>query len=408
MRTKPHNEDALLVDWSDPPPWPVFIAINVLAGTFRAMADALTPPPIKMFDHAFAFQTSVLAGVCQSYKIPDFLATGPKTIQEIADYTLTEDAFRIERIMYAMAADGMTQLDPALRKGEQPRFVNTALSATMRRDHPNSVSGFVGHLTQDVYESFGKIDQALGPNARENGNLWGLVFPDHDPNENKGGIWKFFEDKPEREEQFGRAMWSLEGLGGKAMAADVPFQRFSRFIDIGGSLGHFLYKIMANNPDATGVLFDRPQVIANSKKAWFETGGIYNDGTQERLEMVEGDFFESTHIPDAQDGDVYIMRYILHDWGKEDCLKILSNLREKLKGKKVTIMIGECAIPDRDTIGVPSVMYKIDMNMLNVFGEATERTPKMWKELLAEAGFEFVAIHQTRSLIHFVEAVPLP
>jgi len=45
---KPHSEEALLSDWSAPPPWPVFIALNVLAGVFRGMADALTPPPIAV------------------------------------------------------------------------------------------------------------------------------------------------------------------------------------------------------------------------------------------------------------------------------------------------------------------------------------------------------------------------
>jgi hypothetical protein len=52
-KLQPHNEEALLSDWSTPPPWPIFIAVNVLAGALRAAADALTPPPFKILDMIF-------------------------------------------------------------------------------------------------------------------------------------------------------------------------------------------------------------------------------------------------------------------------------------------------------------------------------------------------------------------
>lgn len=404
LRPKGHSEEALLTDWSDPPPFPIFIVLNVLAGTFRALADALTPPPIRMLEIGFAYQSSMLAQICQSSQIPDFVATGPKTVPEIANHLQTSNLLVVERILFAMASHGMLKLDVSATK-EEPRFVNTALSATLRSDHPNSVRGMIGHLVEDGFEAFGKLPQLLEPNPKaENG--WDLVYPDYPYA--KGGLWSFYQDKPAREEQFGRAMWSLEGLGGKAMALDGPFDKFSRVIDVGGSLGHFLYKIMDLNKNATGILFDRPQVLENAKELWYEDGGTYKDGTHERVTMVTGDFLSAESIPVAQDGDAYLMRYILHDWSTEECLKILRNLRQQMGSAKATLVIGECAMPDRDTVGVPSAMYSIDMLMLGMFGGALERTPSMWKELLGEAGFELVDIHPTRSLIHFVEAVPVP
>lgn len=201
-------------------------------------------------------------------------------------------------------------------------------------------------------------------------------------------------------------MQTVEGLGGKAMAADVPFHKFKRVIDVGGSLGHFIYKILDKYPNMQGVLFDRSHVIANSRKLWTKDGP-YSDGTQERLEIVEGDFFQVDTIPEAKDGDAYHLRFILHDWGEEECLVILKNIKQKMGNASATLIIGECAIPDRHTVGVPDTMYHIDLQMMALFGRAKERTPKMWKELLAKAGFEIVAIHSTRSLSHFVEAIPV-
>lgn len=99
-------EESLLTDWSDPPPFPIFVSVNVLAGVFRSLADALTPPPIQMFDIALNYQTTVLAYICQKFTIPDFLAedNNPKTIPEIAKHMQTKDTDRVERLMFALAS----------------------------------------------------------------------------------------------------------------------------------------------------------------------------------------------------------------------------------------------------------------------------------------------------------------
>ena len=393
----PSYEQSLLTDWSQPPPWPVFIAVNVIASGLRNLADALTPPPVRMIDIGFDMFNPSLAYICSKFEIAEFLSTGPKTVKEIAEFTNTKNVVQMERVMYAMASIGITKVTNI--DGE-PKFVNTALSATLRESHPQSTKGMIGHIFEDAFQPATHLPNAIGP---EPSIPWDAVNPK--PYKGSRGIWKLYNDIPSREEQFGRAMMAIEGLGGEAMSQDVPFHRFDRMIDIGGSMGHFLYKNLKNNPTKKGVLFDLPAVIDNALQYWSVEEGLYHDGTEKRLEMVTGSFLEDNQIPVAQDNDVYYMRYILHDWNKEDCVTILNNIKTAMKGKKATLMIGECAIPDRDNVGIPA-MHKIDMQMMNIFGEALERTPQMWKQLLNETGFDMVAIHPTRSLVHFVEAVP--
>ena len=48
---------------------------------------------------------------------------------------------------------------------------------------------------------------------------------------------------------------------------------------------------------------------------------------------------------------------------KADALKILRNVRAAMGGAKATLMIGECALPDHDVVGVPPVIYQIDMQV---------------------------------------------
>ena len=115
------------------------------------------------------------------------------------------------------------------------------------------MKGMVGHLVQDTYESFGYMGQMLGPNPID--IPWDMVHANTaETAKYKGGkLWKFYEDHPEREEQFFQAMRAVEGLGGTAMALDAPFSKFDRVIDIGGSSGHFLYKVPRAHPQQKGV-----------------------------------------------------------------------------------------------------------------------------------------------------------
>ena len=70
-------------------------------------------------------------------------------------------------------------------------------------------------------------------------------------------------------------------------------------------------------------------------------------------------------------------------------------------------MIGECALPEHDTVGAPAAMYQIDIQMMVLIGEAQERTPAQWRALLEKGGFQLARIHPTRSLLHWIEATPV-
>ena len=201
-------------------------------------------------------------------------------------------------------------------------------------------------------------------------------------------------------------MASLDSLGAAAMVADGPWSRFARVIDIGGSMGHFSHRILEAHPSATAVVLDRPPVVALAREQWAE-GGAFSSASS-RAELRAADFFRGADLPPVRDdGDAYFLRYILHDWPEDRVLQILKNVRAAMAETKATLLIGECALPDHDTVGAPPVMYQIDIQMMAFFGAAKERTPSQWRGVLAEAGFELRGFHPTRSLLHWVEAAPI-
>ena len=397
------DEKSLMTELGSPPPWPIFIAINILADSLRKLADKLTPPQITMLsDIAFSNHKLVLAYIIQKYKIADFVGdgNGPKTVEEIAQFTKTENVDNVERLMYACASQGMFKLV------DGKTFVNTGLSAVLRRDHPNSMAGMIGHCFEDSYEAWGQLYKVFGPDASD--VPWNLVNPNFpvDHSQSKLGMWDFYTKNPKQEEQFSRAMTSLEGIGGMAMAADGPFENHSRFIDIGGGTGHFLEKILKmyqkyGDTNTKGVLFERAPVIDIARQN-FDPELV----EQERVAFHAGNFFDATTLPDFQDGDCVFLRYILHDWKDEDAVRILESVRSKIENKKVSVLIGESAMPNRNSIGQPAAIHNIDMQMM-VLNGGVERYPKYWAKLLEETRFEYVSVHPTRSILAWIKAVPV-
>ena len=268
-----------------------------------------------------------------------------------------------------------------------------------------------------MYPVWRQLPQVFS-NAASSDSAWDRAWASEGFSLDKGGIWSLFEAKPEREQQFGRAMSALDGLGAKAMVADGPFalDRFKRFVDLGGSRGHFLWELLEAFPERQGVLFDRAGVVEMAERAWKNEEEPFSKPSSKsgsaplsRVSFRKGDFFQMASFPEARENDLFFLRNILHDWDAAGVKKILANVRGAIGDTKdSTLLIGECAMPERSVVGAPPVMYNIDLHMMAAFGEeAQERSPSEWQEVLKEAGFEMVRIWGTRSFLHWVEAKPI-
>ena len=77
---------------------------------------------------------------------------------------------------------------------------------------------------------------------------------------------------------------------------------------------------MQHNPHLRGVVLDRPEVAAAAAVA------AKARGLAERTEAIGGDFFKS--VPE---GDLYLLRFILHDWDDADAIRILESCRRAMK-----------------------------------------------------------------------------
>ena len=117
-------------------------------------------------------------------------------------------------------------------------------------------------------------------------------------------------------------------------------------------------------------------------------------GLGNRLSAQAGDFL--TAIPD---GDLLLLRYVLHNWDDESARRILANCRKALRpGGRVLVLeliVGE--------MGGPRIGPSQDINMLVRFG-VRERTIDEYEALFASAGLTLVSTTPTNSLMSIVEA----
>lgn len=96
------------------------------------------------------------------------------------------------------------------------------------------------------------------------------------------------------------------------------------------------------------------------------------------------------------------MQWILHNYGDEECRKILKRCKEALpeKGGKVIIVD---TIMDGDDDGAgdefTDARLALDLEMMLLFG-GKERTEEEWRRLLQHAGFSKCRIMPIKSSIH--------
>jgi hypothetical protein len=138
------------------------------------------------------------------------------------------------------------------------------------------------------------------------------------------------------------------------------------------------------------MLFDMPHVLAGARDY------IAKQGLSDRCEVVGGSFFESVPA-----GDAYFMKHIVHDWGDEDCIRILKCCRAAMR-PDAKLLICERVIPPGNE---PFSGKWSDLHMLVENRHGRERTESEYRRLLHAGGLRLHRVIPTRSPWSVIEAV---
>jgi hypothetical protein len=331
------------------------------------------PPQAILAQMSMGFIISQGLSVASKLYIADHLKDGAKTVAELSELTQTHEP-SLYRLMRALTSVGVFQKDA------QGRFSNSVLSEFLRSDHPESFRA-ASHMICDHehWNAHGNMLQSVKTGEIAFEYTYGMpVFP-------------YYAQNPGPAEVFDNAMTAFSTSIARAVAATYDFSEAGTIADIGGGHGLLLSYILKAAPQAKGILFDQPQVIEGADKV------LKNEGVSERVATVSGDFFSEIPV----EADVYLMKFIIHDWNDEQSLTILNNLAKSAKsGSKVLLV--ESVVEEDD--GVPSMSKVMDLNMLVMTG-GKERTADEYAQLFEKTGFKLVNVYPTPSPMQIVEAV---
>ncbi len=331
------------------------------------------PLPSVMLNLTIGHWVARLTYVAATLRLADLLKDGPRTAAELAT-AVGVQAPALYRVLRALASVGV------FAETKSGRFKLTPLAATLQTGVPASLRGWALMInekyTWDAWEEL-----LYGVKTGEIPFLKAHGVP----------TFEYLEKHPEDLEVFGESMTSLSRTENPAIAAAYKFSALRTLVDVGGGHGSLLATILKANSKLKGVLFDQPSVIARAQKDQHVT----TKGIAERCTLESGSFFEA--VPAG--GDAYIMKYILHDWNDEQCVKILANCRAAMHEKGKVLVVDNVIPPGND----PGWGKLLDIQMLIIGGR--ERTKKEFAAMFAQAGLKMTRVVPTKCPLSIVEAV---
>jgi hypothetical protein len=306
--------------------------------------------------------------------VAEALASGPKSVPELAA-ELGVHAPSLYRLLRALAASGIFVEEAG------GRFSNTPMSGLLRANVPGSLRDLTLLFGDETsWRSWEAIVQGIRTGQAPFEQVYGEPFFD------------YLQDHHDTAAMFDRAMASASSATNAAVVEAYDFGGLRTLVDVGGNLGVALCSILKAFPALRGVVFDLPHVAQRAREF------IAAQGLSARCEFAGGSFFEA--VPAG--ADVYFMKHILHDWGDEDCLKILLACR-KAADAKARLLICERIVPPGND---PSSAKLIDLHMLMTNHGGKERTEREYRELLEAAGFSVERVVATSTPWSLIEAKP--
>ncbi|KAJ6586263.1 O-methyltransferase [Mycena vulgaris] len=179
-------------------------------------------------------------------------------------------------------------------------------------------------------------------------------------------------------------------------------------VDVGGGIGSISLEIARINPHARFIVQDKATVVREGKEHWEKTL------PGRKVSFQAHDFFVAQPVKNA---DIFLLRFICHDWSDPYTLRILKHLRKAAQDTTRLVVLeyilpfvcGEDeayrhipgAIP-ADTPPPPllanmgmvgMVRYLVDMQMMALLNGCERTFPHYWR-LFREAGWEIEQVYR--------------
>jgi hypothetical protein len=323
------------------------------------------PPSAQLWQIATDYLLPRCLHVVAELGVADHLGEAPATAEALAMATGVS-ADPLDRMLRLLAVVGVFEARGSL-------WAHTELSRLMRSDHPQSMRPYIRMMGGPMFwAAAGELEHAAHTGKAAVERLAA------------GGIWSYFRDHPDEARIFDAAMTARSNAEIATLIPAFDFTRYNIIADVGGGRGHMLTAVLAATPNAKGILFDRPPVVA----------GVAPDP---RMSVQGGDFFKEP-LPTA---DAYILSRVLHDWADTDAEAILRSVR-RCAPKHAELLVLESILPEGSE---PHHAKVLDILMLTISG-GRERTRREYQTLLEAGGFRLDRVVPTSGPVSVIVGAP--
>ncbi|KAH1847706.1 hypothetical protein KXX54_008560 [Aspergillus fumigatus] len=270
----------------------------------------LTPPHMTLVDGVFAFTNSKVLLCASEYALADHVQKlQPCSISQLAEATgLHEQGlFQIVRYLREM---GYFSQDP-----KTGLLSNNRLSNLLRKDHWATWINWVDFFPREYYDLLSRLPDQLRSDQPKTATE--LFYNTDKP------IYQYLAETG-RAAGFHKVTGTGSVVEAPGLLADYPWEevKSETVVDVGAGVGDFIRSYLEKFPDATAAAFELPSTAEILKQRFPDDDPL----TSRIVSITGGDFFQDP-IPESS---VYLLRWILHNWGDEDCIKLLRRIRETM------------------------------------------------------------------------------
>jgi hypothetical protein len=335
------------------------------------MAMSSRPSVNRVMGLVFGFQSTQIVYVAAKLGIADILASGPKSVDELASLTHTH-APSLYRLLRALSAHGIF----TERAGRE--FEMSEMATCLQEHGPSSIKNVILCRGADYYHTWGELLFSIETGGPSFDRVFGM------------SNWSYRQHNHDANRRFNLAVAEVARQRAASLADRVSLSDKDVVVDVGGGNGTLLAALLCRHAHARGILFDLPQVMSDA------TEQLARSGVLERCLTISGDFFRDVPLG----GTLYILSAVLHDWNDDRASAILRQCRMAMNG--APLLVVERVLPGPNE---SSPLFLSDLDMLVNTGGG-ERTESEWAALLTSSGFRLESISPGIPPFSILRALP--
>jgi hypothetical protein len=300
------------------------------------------------------WMTQAIAAAVE-FRLPDLLADGPQDLGALAVATDCHAA-SLQRLLRALVT-----LDICVDVGAQ-RFGAGPLASLLRTETSESLRSYALFRSAQ-WEAWGQLSTTVRSGIGFRKRMLGRDDFGH------------LDADPAAAQLFHCAMIQMTRRTAREVLVAFDFSSFRSIVDVGGGYGELLATILEAHPKLRGTVYD----VRHARGGALEQ--LARAGLAQRASFREGSFFDA--VPG--DGDLYLLKSVLHDWDDARATSILQNCAKAMQADARLLVIERMMNAHPTSSARDQEAAASDLNML-VALSGRERTEPEFRALLDAAG----------------------